>query len=81
MALGVTVMVALMGAVEVLVAVKLVMIPVPLAARPMAVLVLVQSKLAPGVVLLNTEAGTNVLLHAVMLAGTLTVGLGFTVMV
>ena len=40
--IGVTVMVAVIGAVVVLVAIKLGMLPVPEAARPMAVLLLVQ---------------------------------------
>jgi len=45
LAVGVTVMVAVMGALVVLVAVNTGIFPVPLAARPIAVLLLVQLKL------------------------------------
>ena len=47
LAVGVTVMVALMGALVVLVAVKAAIFPDPLAASPMAVLSLVQLKVVP----------------------------------
>ncbi|MBV6484100.1 MAG: hypothetical protein KFKLKKLM_00584 [Flavobacteriales bacterium] len=47
MAVGVTVMFAVIGAVVVLVAVKEAISPVPFAAKPIVVLSLVQSKVAP----------------------------------
>jgi len=78
---GVTVMVPLMGARPVLVAVNEAMLPVPLAARPIAVLEFVQVKVVPAVGLPNVTAVVAVPAQIVWLATALTVGLGFTVMV
>ena len=78
---GVTVIVAVMGAVLVLVAVKLGMLPVSLAANPIVGLVFVQEKLPPVGVLTKIGGFTTTLLHTVMFAGTVTKGVGFTVMV
>lgn len=74
-------MVAVIGAVPVLVAVNAGVFPVPLAARPMAVLELVHAKVVPATPLVKLLAATAPPLHTVMLAGTVTVGIGFTVMV
>ena len=52
--------------------------PVPLAPNPIAVLVLVQSKAAP-VGLLTKAGGETVPPHCVIAAGTVMVGVGFTV--
>jgi hypothetical protein len=78
---GVTVIVAVMGAVVVLVAVKLGRLPVPLAANPIAGSEFVQKKLPPVGVLTKIGGFTTTLLHTVMFVGTVTVGVGFTVMV
>jgi hypothetical protein len=74
-------MVEVIGADVALVAVKAGVFPVPLAARPIAVLELVQANVPPAGVLVKAEAATEVPAHAVMLAGTVTVGVGLTVMV
>ena len=59
-----------------LVAVKAGMLPVPLAARPMAVLLLVQVKVAPAGELTKLDAGTVALTHTVWLGGVVMVGVG-----
>jgi hypothetical protein len=74
-------MVAVIGAVVALVAVNEGVFPVPLAAKPMAVLEFVHAKVAPAGVLEYEEAATVPPLQTVIFAGTVTVGLGFTVMV
>ena len=74
-------MVAVMGAVVVLIAVKLGMLPVSLAAKPIVGLVLVHEKLPPKGVLTKFVASTTPLLQTTMFVGTLTVGVGFIVMV
>lgn len=81
MALGVTVMVAVMAVVVLLAAVNPGVFPLPLPARPMAVLLLLHVKEAPAVALVKVAAAMGVPLHTVILAGTVTVGVGFTVMV
>jgi len=81
LAVGVTSMVAVIGFAEVLVALKPVMSPEPLAASPMAVLLLVQVYVAPLVGLIKLVAATDPPLQTVILAGTITVGVGLTVMV
>ena len=78
---GVTVIVAVMGAVVVLVAVKLGILPVSLAAKPIVTSEFVHKKLPPIGVLTKIGGFTTALLHTVMFAGTVTVGVGFTVMV
>jgi len=62
-AVGVIVMVAVMGAVVVLVAVNEGTLPEPLAARPMAVLLFVQVKVVPLTGPDNVVAGAVVLLQ------------------
>ena len=74
-------MMAVMGLTVELAAVKEAMLPVPLAAMPIAVLEFVQLYVAPVVVLVNAVAATVPLLHTLKLAGTVTVGVGFTVIV
>ena len=80
-AVGVTVMVAVIGALVVLVAVNDGILPVPLAASPMAVLLLVQLYTDPGGRPLNTTAVVVAPLHSNWLAGWFTVAVGFTVIV
>lgn len=78
---GVTVIVAIIGAVVVLVAVKLGRLPVSLAANPIVGSVFVHEKLPPIGVLTKIGGLTTTLLHTVMFAGNVTVGVGFTVIV
>ena len=78
---GVTVMVPLIAEAEALVVVNAGTLPLPLAARPMPVLLLVQVKAAPVGVLLKLVATTNTPGHKVALSGTVTVGVGLTVIV
>ncbi len=80
-AVGVTVMVAVIGALVVLVATKLGMLPVPAAANPIAVLLLVQLYTDPGGKPLKVTAVVLAPLHSNWLAGWFTVAVGFTVMV
>jgi len=74
-------MVAVIGAFVVLVAVNPGILPLPLAPSPIVVLEFVHTKLPPAGVLIKFVAGTAVLLQTLMFAGTVTVGIGFTVMV
>lgn len=76
---GVTVMVAVIAAVPLLTAVKLPMLPLPLAAKPMLLLLLVQVKLVPASVLLKLNGPTVCPAQTTTLAGTVTSGAGFTV--
>jgi hypothetical protein len=78
---GVTVMVAMMGVAPGLVAVNEGTFPFPLAPSPIAVLLFVHENVAPGVVLVKLVAGTVAPLQTTILAGTITVGIGLTVMV
>jgi hypothetical protein len=80
-AVGVTVIVAVIGVIPALVAVNEGTFPFPLAASPMAVLLLVQAKVAPAILLENEVAGTVAPLQTLMLAGTITVAVGLTVIV
>jgi len=57
------------------------MSPVPLEARPIAVFEFVHENDPPAGVLTKPVAGTDALLHTVMSAGTVTVGVGLTVIV
>lgn len=57
-------------------AVKLVTFPFPLAARPIAVLELVQVYVAPAGLLLKLDADTEVPGHTVEFPGTVTIGNG-----
>ena len=76
---GLTVTVAVTGAVPLLMAVKLPMFPLPLAAKPMLLLLLVQVKLVPANVLLKVNGPTVCPAQTTTLAGTVTSGAGFTV--
>jgi hypothetical protein len=78
---GVTVIVAVTGAAVVLVAVNAGVLPVPLAARPIVEFELVQVNVPPAGMLVYAEAGTLPPSQIVMFAGTVTVGVGLTVMV
>jgi hypothetical protein len=78
---GVTVIVAVIGDVPVLVAVKPLIFPVPLAETPMPVFELVQENAAPEVGLVNVVPGTASPLHTVLFVATTTVEVGFTVIV
>ena len=68
------------GVLPALTAVKEAMFPLPLPAKPIVVLLLIQLYVAPLTGLLKFMAGTLVLVHTAMLAGTLTVGVGLIVM-
>jgi hypothetical protein len=81
--LGVTVMVAVFGALVALVPVKAAILPVPLAPRPMVVLLFVHAYVTvpPVVGVVKLVAAKEVLLHTTWLAGWLTCGVGLTVIV
>ena len=74
-------MVAVIGAAVLFLAVNDGKLPLPLAAKPIAVLLFAHVKVAPVVGELNAVAATVVLLQAVLLVIALTVAVGFTVMV
>ena len=78
---GVTVMVAEIGALVVLVPTKLGILPVPLAPRPIAVLLLVQLYTVPDTVPAKLIAATLAPRHTVWLETAATVGVGLTVYV
>jgi hypothetical protein len=80
-ATGVTVIVAVTGALVVLVAVKLGMLPVPDAARPILGVLFVQLNTVPATGLVKVTAVVLVPLHTVWLAGVFTLGVGLTVSV
>ena len=63
------------------VALKVAMSPVPEAAKPTAVLLLVQVKVPPAGVLAKAVAETAPPLQTTIAVGTVTVGVGFTVIV
>ena len=65
----------------VLIAVNAGMFPIPLVPNPIIVLEFVQTKLPPVGVLIKFVAATVALLHTTISEGTLTVGVGFTVIV
>jgi hypothetical protein len=79
MVYGVTWIVAVTGDVLLLVAVKLLILPVPEAARPMEDVVFVQRKLVPGVVEVKERGPVTLPLQTVTLAGTVTTGTGLTI--
>src|SRR4051812_23935064 len=78
---GVTVMVPEIALEPLLVAVNAGTLPVPLAARPIAVLEFVQVYVAPAGVLLSVLAGTASPSQYVPFAGAVMEGVGFTVTV
>jgi hypothetical protein len=78
---GVTVIVVDIGVLPVFVAVNDGILPEPLPPRPIAMLEFVHVNVPPAGVLAKFVAGTVPLLHTVMSAGTVTVGVGFTVIV
>jgi hypothetical protein len=80
-ATGVTVIVAVIGALVVLVAVKLGMLPVPAAAKPMLGVLFVQLNTVPVTGLVNVTAVVAAPLHNTWLAGVFTLGVGLTVSV
>ena len=79
--LGVTVMVPEIGEPVRLVATKGAILPVPLAANPIAGLLLVQLYTVPGAIPVKLTAAVKLPLQTVWLATALTVGVGLTVMV
>lgn len=79
LAVGVTVTVDVIGVVPVLVAVKDAISPIPLAAKPVAVLVLVQLNVVPVTFPTNETAADEAPLQIVWSVTGLTVGVGFTV--
>ena len=74
-------MVAVCTTVVTLVAVKLAILPVPDAARPIVLFVLVQLNTVPATVPVNTTGAVGEALHNTWLAGCATVGVGLTVIV
>ena len=78
---GVTVIVAVIGAAVLLVAVKLGILPWPVAASPMAVLLLAQLNIVPATVPVKFTAAVLAPLHKVWLATAATFALGLTVIV
>ena len=76
---GVTVMVAVIAAVPLLTAVKLPMLPLPLATNPIEGWLFDQVKLVPANVLLKVNGPTVCPAQTTTLAGTVTSGEGFTV--
>ena len=78
---GVTVMVAVIGEDVRLVAVNPGIFPVPLAPNPIEVLEFVQEKLPPVGTLTKFVVANKSLLQTTILLGTVTVGVGFTVIV
>ena len=78
---GVTVIVPVIGAVVVLVAVKLGILPIPLAANPIAVLLFVQLKVVPATPPVKLTAAVAAALQRTWLTGTSTVAVGLTVIV
>lgn len=78
---GVTVMVAVTGLLLLLIAVKPVIFPVPLAARPIDVLLFVQVKEVPLTAPVKLMALVIAPLHTIWLAGCTTSGVGLTVIV
>ena len=73
--------VAVTGVVPVLIALNEAMLPVPLAASPIEVVLLVQLYTVPVTAPLNVTADVEEALHTVWLVTVLTVGVGFTVIV
>jgi len=78
---GVTVIVAVTGTLVILIAVNDGISPVPLAAKPMEVLLFVQLKPVPLTAPVKFTALVATVLHNVWLAGCTTSGVGFTVIV
>lgn len=78
---GVTVIVAIIGKLPAFVAVNEGTSPIPFVPKPIAVLLFVHAKVVPGVVLVKAVVGTNTPLHTEKFAGTITVAVGFTVIV
>ena len=81
LAVGVTVIVAITGSAVLFVPVNAGVSPVPLAARPIPESELIQSNVAPGVVLVKLEAAIDAPLQITASAGTVMFGPGLTVMV
>ena len=71
---GITVIVAKIGTIPVFIAVNPGIFPIPLLPKPIAVFEFVQVYDAPAGELENVAAGIKPLLHTIMFAGTITVG-------
>lgn len=80
-AVGITEIVATIGAVVLFVATNKGALPLPLAPSPIAVLLFVQVYVVPGVALVKFDAGTLLPTQYVLLLGTVTSGVGLTVIV
>jgi hypothetical protein len=80
-AVGLTVIVAVIGAAVLFVAVKAAILPAPVPASPIDIVLLLHAKVVPVVVLLNVNALWVAPLQSVWLPGTITLGVGFTVIV
>lgn len=78
-AVGVTVIVAVMGEPVEFVAVNVGIFPVPLAARPIAVLEFVHEYVVPATLLVNEPTERDVFAQTSLLVGTTTFGVGLTV--
>lgn len=78
---GVTVIVAVTGIAVVLIAVNPGIFPRPFDPSPIVVFELVHAKVPPTGELIKFVPDTNPLLHTIILAGTDTVGIGFTITV
>jgi hypothetical protein len=78
---GVTTIADVIAAVPVFVAIKEAMSPVPLAAIPVAVLLFVHANVVPDTAPVKVIAVVLAPLHRVWLVGTVTVGVGLTVIV
>ena len=78
---GVTVTVATTGAVPVLIALKLAILPTPLAARPMDGVLFVQLNIVPATAPVKVTGAVGAPLHTTWLAGWFTSGVGLTVTV
>ena len=81
LAVGVTVIVATTGALVILVATKLAMLPLPAAASPIDGALLVQLNTVPATVPTKFTAAVLAPLHSTWLPTAATVGVGFTVIV
>ena len=80
-AVGLTVIVAVTGATVLLVAVKEAILPVPVPPRLIDTMLLVHAKVVPVVALLNVNALWVAPLQSAWLDGTITLGVGYTVIV
>ena len=80
-AVGVTAMIAVVATEPLFTAVKAAILPAPEFTRPIVVLLFVHAYVVPATVLLKLNAPAVLLLHTVWFAGTVSIGVGFTVTV